>query len=335
MPAASSTLLPELTLREESFPIAVPFTISRGSKTTADVLVVTIQDGTVSGRGECVPYGRYGETLASVRAQIDSVAGRIGEGASQTDLLRLLPAGAARNAVDCALWDFRAKRQRTSVHELAGYPTPGPVVTAYTLSLDTPAAMAEAARRHATRPLLKLKLAGDDEDVARVAAVRSGAPQSRLIVDANEGGSAATLQEMVSRLADLDVSLIEQPLPVDDDAVLADMDHAVPFCADESCHTAADIERLRNRYDAVNIKLDKAGGLTEALLLRELAHDAGLQVMVGCMVATSLAMAPALLVAQGVDFVDLDGPLLLARDRVPGLRFEDSLIHPPSAALWG
>ena len=327
--------MPEIEVFEESFPIAGSFTISRGTKTATHVLVVELGDGDAVGRGECVPYARYGESMAGVRAQVDGLAGSLREGTTRAEVAGLLPPGAARNAIDCALWDLQAKRLDTTVHELAGCAAPVPVITAYTLSLDTPAAMGEAARRQAARPLLKLKLAGDDDDVDRVAAVRAGAPQARLIVDANESGCAATVEDLASRLADLDVALIEQPLPADDDDILADIEHAVPFCADESCHTSADIERVSARYDAVNIKLDKTGGLTEALQLRDRARDAGLQIMVGCLVATSLAMAPALLIAQDADIVDLDGPLLLARDREPGLRFEGSLILPAPAALWG
>ncbi len=327
--------MPTVDVREESFPIAGSFTISRGTKTVTHVLVVELGDGDAAGRGECVPYARYGESMASVRAQVDGLAGCLREGTTRTEVARLLPAGAARNAIDCALWDLQTKLLGTTVHELAGCEAPRPVVTAFTLSLDRPAAMGEVARRQAARPLLKLKLAGDDDDMARVAAVRAGAPHARLIVDANEGGSAATVGQMVDRLADLQVALVEQPLPANDDDILADIEHAVPLCADESCHTSADIVRLSTRYDAVNIKLDKTGGLTEALQLRDRAREAELQIMVGCMLATSLAMAPALLVAQGADFVDLDGPLLLARDREPGLRFEGSLIHPATAVLWG
>lgn len=342
-PTVSSTpstkSLRQLAIRDESFPIEGAFTISRGTKTTADVLVVELcQDGS-TGRGECVPYARYGETMASVRVQLEGAADAVRANMSIPDvrshMASLLPGGAARNALDCALWDLEARLTARSVHELIGCAAPEPVVTAYTLSLDTPAAMGEAARRQSERPLLKLKLKGDELDVARVAAVRAGASQAQLIVDANEGGTAASVPELAARLAELQVSLIEQPLPVGSDAVLADMDHAVPFCADESCHTSADVEDLRRRYDAVNIKLDKTGGLTEALKLRDAAQRAGLQIMVGCMLATSLSMAPALLLAQGADVVDLDGPLLLARDREPGLRFSGSLVHPAPRSLWG
>jgi L-alanine-DL-glutamate epimerase-like enolase superfamily enzyme len=336
-PWASPNLDPvlEVSIHDQSFPIAGGFTISRGTKLAAHVLVVELRDGDSLGRGECVPYSRYGETMVTVRQQLDRVTAHLREGVTRAELAEILPAGAARNAVDCALWDLQAKRDGTTVHDLAGCSLPAPVTTAFTLSLDGPVAMGEAARRQATRPLLKLKLAGDDDDVARVAAVRAGAPGARLIVDANEGGTPATVQTLTLRLAELDVALIEQPLPAGEDELLADIDHIVPFCADESCHTAADVEHLRQRYDAVNIKLDKTGGLTEALRLHRSAREADLQIMVGCMVGTSLAMAPALLIAQDAEFVDLDGPLLLARDREPGLRFVGSLMYPAPAQLWG
>ena len=325
----------EIFLRQESFPIAGGFTISRGTKTTAEVIVVELVDGNARGRGECVPYARYGETMASVRAQLEGVFDDLRQGANRAHMAALLPAGAARNAVDCALWDLEAKSSGTPVHVLLGCAEAAPVTTAYTLSLDRPEAMGEAARQQAGRPLLKLKLAGDGDDIMRVTAVRAGAPGARLIVDANEGGSAATIQDLAARLADLEVSLIEQPLPAGADDILADIEHAVPFCADESCHTTADIDSLRHRYDAVNIKLDKTGGLTEALCLQNAARATGMQIMVGCMLATSLSMAPAMFIAQGADLVDLDGPLLLARDREPGLLFEGSLVHPATPALWG
>ena len=327
--------MPDLTVRSESWPIAGTFTISRGSKTAADVVVVELRDGERCGRGECVPYPRYGETVEGVLAQVRDQAEWLASGGSRQELAAALPAGAARNALDCALWDLEARCAGVRVHELAGVAPPGAVTTAYTLSLGDADAMGAAAREQAQRPLLKLKLAGDGADGERVAAVREGAPQARLIVDANEGCEATELEALAARLADLGVALIEQPLPAGEDAVLAELEHPVPFCADESCHVAADIDALRDRYEAVNIKLDKTGGLTEAFELRRRARQAGLQVMVGCMLATSLSMAPALLVAQGADLVDLDGPLLLAGDREPGLRYEASRIHPAPAELWG
>ena len=237
----------EIILRDDSFPIAGAFTISRGTKTTAEVIVVELVDGDVRGRGECVPYARYGETMASVRTQLEGVCHAVRLGITRAQVADLLPAGAARNALDCALWDFSAKHAATSVHELLGWAAPEPVTTAFTLSLDHPTTMGEAARRQAERPLLKLKLAGDGDDIRRVAAVRGGAPAARLIVDANEGGSPDTVQDLAKRLAELEVCLIEQPLPAAADDILADMEHAVPFCADESCHTSADVAQLRQR----------------------------------------------------------------------------------------
>lgn len=324
-----------VVVREESFPIAGAFTISRGSKTSADVIVVELQTESAVGRGECVPYTRYGESIASVRQQLDAVLPSIPDLQSPQQSSSVLPAGAARNALDCALWDVQAKCSGVAVHERLGLDPLKAVTTAFTLSLATAHQMGEAARREADRPILKLKLAGDSQDIERVTAVRAGAQDASLIVDANEGGTVDSVGDLLKHLAQLRVALVEQPVPADADEGLADIDHAVPLCADESCHTSADIPRLAQRYDAVNIKLDKAGGLTEALSLHQQARNAGLQVMVGCMVGTSLAMAPALLLAQQAQFVDLDGPLLLARDRDPGLSFSGSLIHPPPPQLWG
>jgi L-alanine-DL-glutamate epimerase-like enolase superfamily enzyme len=319
-----------LTVTPESFPLARAFTISRGSRTEARVLTVTVEAGGVAGRGECVPYARYGETPESVTAQIESLPAAFDRAALQS----LLPPGAARNAVDCALWDLEAKRSGHRVWQLAGLPAPGPVVTAYTLSLDTPEAMRAQAADNAARPLLKVKL-GQAGDLARLEAVRAGAPQARIVVDANEGWTAETYIELAPRLAALGVALVEQPLPAGDDAALAEMPRPLPVCADESCHDRAGLPALAGRYDMINIKLDKTGGLTEALALREAAHAAGIGVMVGCMVGSSLAMAPAVLVAQGAAVVDLDGPLLLARDRPHALAYDDGGVHPPSPALWG
>ena len=327
--------MPALTVVSETWPMAGTFTISRGSRTHVEVVVVELRDGDSTGRGECVPYPRYGESVAGVMEQIRGAAAGIEGGWTRGDVAREVPPGAARNALDCALWDLEAGLRGCTVHELAGHPAPGPLTTAYTLGLGTPESMGAAARAESRRPLLKLKLAGDGGDVERVRAVREGAPASQLIVDANEGCTADGLGSLMESLAGLGVALIEQPLPAAGDEVLADFEHPVPLCADESCHTAADLGRLRHRYEAVNIKLDKTGGLTAALELRDLARAAGLRVMVGCMVGTSLAMAPALLAAQGADWVDLDGPLLLARDREPGLRYAGSTVEPPSPELWG
>lgn len=323
-----------LSVDAERFPIAGTFTISRGSKTEAEVITCTITDGHLSGRGECVPYRRYGESLESVRAQVEAAAGLIAGGAGRTDLLSAMKAGAARNGIDCALWDLEAKRGGGAVAERVCAVPPQPLETAYTLSLGEPDAMAAQARSNAHRPLLKVKIGGEG-DIARIRAVCSAAPRSRIILDANEGWTEANIRENLAAAAGLGVALIEQPLPAGNDRVLAEIDRPVPVCADESVHEAADLERLVGLYDAVNIKLDKAGGLTAAIALRDRARDLGFSVMVGCMVGTSLAMAPAALLAQGADFVDLDGPLLLARDREPGLTYRGSLVSPPEPALWG
>ncbi|MCC6919215.1 MAG: dipeptide epimerase [Alphaproteobacteria bacterium] len=318
----------------ESWPLARPFAISRGVKTAADVIVCTIaQDGSV-GRGECVPYARYGETLDSVEAAIAAALPAIRRGAGRAELQTLLPPGAARNAIDCALWDLEAKQTGTPVPVLAGLPAPRAAITAYTISLDTPQAMGAAAAEARARPLLKLKL-GRDDPVACVAAVRENAPDARLIADANEGWRVEQLRDIAPALADLGVELIEQPVSAEADDGLAGWSCPVTLCADESFHTAADIAGLGGRYSAVNIKLDKAGGLTEAIACLRAARAAGLKVMVGCMVATSLAMAPAALLAADCDYVDLDGPLLLERDRTPGLAFEGSRMDVPPRALWG
>ncbi len=315
-----------IRITRDTFRLAEVFTISRGSRTEAQVLTVHIEEYGVTGRGECVPYARYGETLDSVTAQI--------EGFIEGGALAEMPAGAARNAVDCALWDLQAKRAGRRVWEIAGLPAPGPVTTAFTLSLDTPANMAKAAARHAHRPLLKVKL-GTPDDMARLEAVRQGAPHAAIIVDANEGWTAEIYSDLAPHLIRLGVQTVEQPLPAGQDDMLAEIARPLPVCADESCHDRASLPALKGRYDMVNIKLDKTGGLTEALALRDAARAEGYTVMVGCMVGSSLAMAPALLVAQGAEIVDLDGPLLLASDRTPPLRFDGSTIHPPEAALWG
>lgn len=298
------------------------------------MVTARLDDGEHVGRGEAVPYPRYGETVESVLAAIHSVGAEIEAGADRTRLQTLLPPGAARNALDCALWDLEAKRAGVRAWALAGRARLDPVKTAYTLSLDTPEAMAEAARAAARRPLLKLKIGGPG-DLDRVAAVRAAAPRTRLIVDANEALGFEDLRRLAPEFARLAVKLIEQPLPAGDDAALEGYDCPVPLCADESIHTRAELAACARRYACVNIKLDKTGGLTEALALKAEAQALGLEVMAGCMVATSLAMAPALLVAQGARFVDLDGPLLLARDRAPGLSYLGSLIEPPPPDLWG
>jgi L-alanine-DL-glutamate epimerase-like enolase superfamily enzyme len=324
-----------LTVREEVFPLRETFRISRGARTEARVLVCEIAEGEVIGRGECTPYPRYGETMDDVARAIAAIGPAIAGGLDREGLQSAMRPGAARNAVDCALWDLEAKRARRRVWELAGLPEPAPVTTAYTLSVDSPEAMGRAAAAAAARPLLKLKLAGDGKDGARVAAVRRNAPAARIIVDANESLTLEEARAVAPILAEAGVELLEQPLHADADEALRGVALPVPLGADESCHDTATLSRLVGLYQVVNIKLDKTGGLTEALRLRAAARAAGLRVMVGCMLASSLAMAPAHLVAQGADFVDIDGPLLLARDRAPGLRYEGSLVHPPEALLWG
>jgi L-alanine-DL-glutamate epimerase-like enolase superfamily enzyme len=323
-----------LTVRHESWQLAKPFAISRGTKTHADVVVAEIFEGAARGRGEAVPYPRYGETVDGVVAAVEAMAGAVAGGIEPEALLDEMPAGAARNALDVALWELRTKTEGKTVWRLAGIDAPRPLTTAYTLGLDTPQAMAQAAAENAYRPLLKLKLGGDG-DLDRVTAVRAAAPGVTLIVDANEAWTVEHYQRLAPTLRQARVALIEQPLPANADEALGAIDRPVPVCADESCHTTADLDRLAGRYDLVNIKLDKAGGLTEGLRLVRAARERGFGVMVGCMVGTSLAIAPALVLAQEADYVDLDGPLLLARDRQPGLRYDGSTVYPPKPNLWG
>jgi L-alanine-DL-glutamate epimerase-like enolase superfamily enzyme len=324
-----------LAIEQQNWPIRGTFRISRGTKTRADVLVVSITSSGKTGRGECVPYRRYGETFEKVTAQIETARKAVEDGCDRQALCDLLPGGAARNALDCALWDLEAGISGRTVHDLAGLTAPASVTTAFTLSLETPEKMAKEAREQSARPLLKLKLGEGDADIARARAVREAAPDSALIVDANEGWKPEQLPDLFAAFADIGVRMVEQPLPAGKDEALAGLVRPVPVCADESCHDTASLAALKGRYDIVNIKLDKTGGLTEALRLRDAAREQGFGVMVGCMVATSLAMAPALLVAQGADFVDVDGPLMLKEDRVPGLRFDGSIVHPADAGLWG
>ncbi len=323
-----------LAVRVERWPLAGAFTISRGSKTEARVAVAEITQGAAVGRGECVPYARYGETVEGVVAAIEGLAGAVADGLDRDRLQAALPAGAARNALDCALWDLEAKITGTPVWQRAGLAAPAPLTTAYTLSLDTPQAMASAARENVHRPLLKVKL-GRDGVVERVHAIREAAPTAALIVDANEAWTPALLAQVAPVLAEAGVAMIEQPLPVGADEALAGIERSVPVCADESCHDSATLAGLAGRYDLVNVKLDKTGGLTEALRLARAAEAAGFGVMVGCMIATSLAMAPATLVAARAHFVDLDGPLILARDREPGIAYRGSTMEPPPRDLWG
>ncbi len=318
----------------ESWPIAGSFTISRGSKIAADVVVATLSDGTNTGRGECVPYPRYEETVPQVLAAFEAASARIEQGFAHGDVASLVAPHAARNALDCALWDLDAKRSGKPVWQLAGLPEPKPAVTAYTLSLGTPQEMGEAAARAASRPLLKLKL-GREGDAERLRQIRANAPTSRLIVDANEGWTPENLGEMLEACASVGVELVEQPLAAGNDEALRHISRAVAVCADESAHGLEGLDGLVGKYDAINIKLDKTGGLTGAIALAKAAQERNLRIMVGCMLATSLAMAPAMLLSPFADVIDLDGPLLLKADRDPGIRFDGSLMYPPPSALWG
>lgn len=325
----------ELHAQIDRFPIAGSFTIARGSKKEAVVITVTLRDGEHVGRGECVPYARYGESPESVLALIEGARTMLARTGTRAGLQELLPAGAARNAIDCALWDLEAKRAGRRAHELAGVPALGPVTTAYTISLGSPEAMHEATRKAAHRKLLKIKLGAPEGDLERIQAVRQAAPMSELIADANEGWNAENLRPHLEACRAARFSLIEQPIPARDDEILRGLNPAVPLCADESVHDRPSLARLVGLYRYINLKLDKTGGLTEALELARLAETQGLGLMIGCMVGTSLAMAPALVLGARARFVDLDGPLLLARDREPGLVYEGSLVHPPSPELWG
>ena len=317
-----------IEVTRDVFRLAQVFTISRGSRTQTDVLTVSVIIGGVRGWGECVPYARYGETLDSVTAQIEGFSG------AWADLPGALPAGAARNALDCAFWDHAAKAAGVRVWDLLKLPAPRPEITAYTLSLDTPDAMQVQAAQNAARPLLKIKL-GTPDDMARLEAVRRGAPDSRIIVDANEGWSAEVYADLAPHLIRLGVQMVEQPMPAGADDMLGEIARPLPVCADESCHDRTSLPALRGKYDMVNIKLDKTGGLTEALALKGESIAQGYGVMVGCMVGSSLAMAPATILAQGVAFTDLDGPLLLAEDRAEPLIFDAAGVHAPTAGLWG
>jgi len=324
----------QLSVREDVFPIAGGFTISRGTRTESRVVTVSLEKDGIHGWAECYPYARYDETVASVIGQIEAMKGALAEGLDRAALQEAMPPGAARNGIDCALWDWQAKAAGKRVWELAGLSAPGPVVTAYTLSLDQPDAMRAKAAANAHRPLLKIKLGGPG-DIDRLRAVRAGAPEATIIVDANEGWDAATYAEIAPVVLDLGVAMVEQPLPAGDDGALAGMDRPLPVCADEACHDRASLPAIAGKYDMINIKLDKTGGLTEALALRDAARAEGLKVMVGCMIGSSLGMAPATLVAQGAEIADLDGPLLLASDRDCPLTYDQKGVHPPEPGLWG
>jgi L-alanine-DL-glutamate epimerase-like enolase superfamily enzyme len=325
----------ELDVAVERFPVAGRFTIARGSRTEIVVVTATIRDGEARGRGECVPYARYGETADSVMAAIESVRDRVRAGLDRAELQALLPAGAARNALDCALWDLDAKRAGAPAHVLAGIDRLAPVTTAFTISLAEPDAMAEAAARAAERPILKIKLGAPEGDEARIAAVRRAAPGATLIADANEGWTDENLSRHLAACAEAGYALVEQPLKAGQDAQLASVPRGLLICADESVHDRRTLSDLVGRYDAVNLKLDKTGGLTEALAMAAEAQALGFKLMVGCMLGTSLAMAPAMLLTPRASFVDLDGPLLLARDRDEALTYEGSVMHPPARSLWG
>ena len=330
----TSTQFPTLDVRIERFPITGSFTISRGAKTEAVTVVAEVRRGGRTGRGECVPYSRYDETPQATLKKLEAMRQAVSQGLDRQALMAAMPAGAARNALDCALMDLEAKTAGKRAWDLLGRRPPVPCVTAYTISLGSPETMAAAAEKAAHRQLLKVKLGGDG-DIERLAAVRRAAPKSELIVDANEAWTPSNLEQNLAACAEVGVTLVEQPLPSDWDEMLGRIRRPVHVCADESVRDRKSLEGLRLRYDAVNIKLDKAGGLTEALAMADAAKALGFDIMVGCMVATSLAMAPAMLLTAQARFVDLDGPLLLARDRDHGLRYEGSLVDPPDAALWG
>ena len=325
-----------ITARRETWPLKARFVTSHGAKTAVDAVVATIRVGAFSGRGECIAYGRYGESSEAVLETIADAAPTLSRSPDRRTLADLLPAGAARNALDCALWDLEAKQSGKRAWDLAGFAMPAHIVTAYTLSAEAPAAMAAAAKAHADRPLLKIKLVGDGRDLERVDAIRACAPAVRLIVDANEGWTVEDYKALAPAFAHRGVALIEQPMHAERDAALADLPRPVPVCADESAHVTADVAALADRYDAVNIKLDKTGGLTEALAMRDTVRAHGLHVMVGCMMATSLSIAPAMLIAADAEVIDLDAPLWLARDRIPPLAVDAiSRVSAPGPALWG
>jgi L-Ala-D/L-Glu epimerase len=324
----------QFSARIERWPIAGAFTISRGAKTEAVTVVAEVSHGGHTGRGECVPYPRYNETPEATLAALQAMQEPVSRGLDRTALQAAMPAGAARNALDCALLDLEAKSRKQRVWTLLGRPAPRACTTAFTISLGTPEAMAAATAKAAHRPLLKIKLGGEGDEM-RISAVRKAAPESELIVDANEAWTSDNLERNLHACAELGVTLVEQPLPAGRDDALARIKRPIAVCADESAHDRASLEGLRERYDAVNIKLDKTGGLTEALAMADAAQALGFEIMIGCMVATSLSMAPAMLVTPQARFVDLDGPLLLARDRDHGLRYDDSLVYPPDSSLWG
>ncbi|MGR5339868.1 N-acetyl-D-Glu racemase DgcA [Vibrio astriarenae] len=316
-----------------SWPIRGSFTISRGSKTQADTVVVELESEGFVGRGECVPYARYGESVESVEAVLTELIPKLESGMSRDALQKVLPSAAVRNAIDCAMWDLECKLKGCSVWQLLDI-TPEPVETAFTISIDSPKAMEKAASQNAFRPLLKIKLGGED-DIERLKAVRKGAPESKIIIDANEAWTPELYQQILPELIELDIAMIEQPFPANDDEALSLLPRPIPICADESCHDRETLSKIVGRYDMINIKIDKTGGLTEGLLLKEQAEQSGLKVMVGCMLSSSLSMAPAFVLAQGADIVDLDGPLLLSEDIEDGFVFTDNEMLPFTSKLWG
>ncbi len=328
--AGSDTPAHLIEARAEAWPLARPFVIARGAKTQAHVIVAEVEAQGHKGIGEAVPYARYGETVDDSVAALQALSRPL----TRATLPELLPPGAARNALDCALWDLEAKLARKRAWELAGLSAPHAAMTCYTLSLGDPAQMAADATAVSHIKLLKLKLGGNGDD-DRMAAVRAARPDARIVADANEAWQPDQLEAFLDAAKAAGVELIEQPLPAGADEALAHIDRVVPVCADESAHTSADLPGLANRYDAVNIKLDKTGGLTEALVMADAAKAQGFRIMIGSMVATSLAAAPAVLLAGFADWVDLDGPLLLARDRTPPLAIKDGWISPPEPELWG
>lgn len=323
----------QIEAREETWPLKQLFRISRGSRTEAQIVVATVRDDGYAGCGECVPLSRYNQSVASVIAQIESIQDE--KDFNRQMLQELMPPGAARNALDCALWDLEAKALGKRAWEIAGIPIASEVETSFTISLDTPEKMADVAKANRNLPILKLKLGGDVDDLARVQAVRSAGPSVHLLVDANESWSPDHYREIVPPLKQLGIELIEQPFPASADGVLEILDHPIPICADESCHTTADLQPLSNRYEAVNVKLDKTGGLTEALRLCEAAREKGFKILVGCMVCTSLGIAPARLMAGTAQWIDLDGPLLIGRDRDHAIPYENGRIGMPPRELWG
>ena len=325
----------QVNINRESWPLGSEFRISRGSRKVSEVITVSISEETLTGRGECFPYARYKETLNSVEKQITEIIFELNKNPCRDYLRQLLPPGAARNAVDCALWDLEAKRANCRAWELAGLSPPEPLTTVYTLGVDEPEKMGELAFENSNRPILKLKMTGDGRDFDRVERIHSSAPHTKLVVDANEGWTIQQYLEYAPRFKELGVMMIEQPLPADQDSQLSSIPHPVAVCADESCHDISTLEGLVGKYEMINIKLDKTGGLTEALELKEAASNLGFQIMVGCMIGTSLAMAPGLVVGQGASVVDLDGPLLLKDDREHSLEFIGSTINIPSSSLWG